>query len=590
MTTRGYLGQVFEVRPVLAAMEDRGMPIDDAARIALGVEFERAQDDLGAEIVGLAGDCGLVDVFATLNPELRRWFVDHGTDHRCWHEHPPEGIRELKAERFVDKDGAAYRYDYRTVEVAATGGDGEPTTINALRWTRVWEFNPNSGDQVMAYMRAKGHPIPKDKHRENADGDAADTTNAKELSRLARKTGDTFYLKVIEYRGLTKMRGTYVDGFAPGPDGCVHTAFTFQTGIGQLSSRNPNIQNFPKLKPTRALANAMRRMVAARPGHVITEWDFKSCHIITLGFLAEDLNYMRLGRLDMHSFVAGHFLDLWDGRELFKLSDDELRAKFKWLKSNPEWKLVRDDQAKHGILGIGNGLQARGLYERYMESFPPRVCPACKGTGREVGARAAATRKCATCKGTAFQSGQDIADEVLRVAELLFPRIAPFQESQRREAHERTQLTTPFGHIRRFYEVYRWDSKRAAWGHGDQAEEAVAFRLANIAFGHIREKLKELAAEGLDERYGLFNNVHDSFMFHFPEELLARHIAEVWPVLVAPSKVLVNSVAPGGLSVGVEGSVGRNWSDKTDQNPEGMTAIMMPKETANAAATACTRD
>src|SRR5216684_2691659 len=102
----------------------------------------------------------------------------------------------------------------------------------------------------------------------------------------------------------------------------------------------------------------------SQPGNILTEWDFKSCHIITLGFLAEDLNYMRLGRLDMHSFVAGHFLKLWNGFEIFKESDEELLARFKWLKSDPVRKRVRDDQAKHGILGIGNGLKAKGLYER----------------------------------------------------------------------------------------------------------------------------------------------------------------------------------------------------------------------------------
>ena len=35
----GYVGQVAAVRPILAAMEDRGLPVDDAARRALDAEF-----------------------------------------------------------------------------------------------------------------------------------------------------------------------------------------------------------------------------------------------------------------------------------------------------------------------------------------------------------------------------------------------------------------------------------------------------------------------------------------------------------------------------------------------------------------------
>jgi DNA polymerase I-like protein with 3'-5' exonuclease and polymerase domains len=408
-------------------------------------------------------------------------------------------------------------------------------------------------------MKAKGHPVPKSKE-ENDEGKQKDTTGEKELRRLAVRTSDNFYLKVVDYRGFTKLRSTYIEGFAPGVDGCVHTTFTFAPAIGQLSSRNPNIQNFTKLKPTVALANAMRRMVAAAPGNILTEWDFKSCHIITLGFLAEDLNYMRLGRLDMHSFIAGHFLKLWDGFKIFSESDDELRARFKWLKSDPERKRVRDDQAKHGILGIGNGLRAKGLYERYMESFPATACISCGGSGKEQGIRG--LRHCRHCAGTGTQSGQRTAEAVLEVAEALFPRVFEYQETQRKEAHERQVLHTPFGYARRFYEVYRWDYKRGSWGHGDQAEEAVAYRLANIAFGHIREKLKELHAAGLDERYGLFNNIHDSFLFHFPESMLSQHIADVYPVLVAPSAVLKHpTICPNGLVIDVEGTYGHNWSE-----------------------------
>jgi hypothetical protein len=441
------------------------------------------------------------------------------------------------------------------------------TVTQIRRWCRVDPFNPNSRNQVIKYMKAKGHPVPKDKHREDDAGENPDTTAAKELMRLAAKTGDLFYLKVIEYRGMTKLRGTYVDGFAPGPDGCVHTTFTFDTGIGQLSSRNPNIQNFPKLKPTPELAKSMRTMVAAKPGRVLTEWDFKSCHIITLGFLAEDLQYMRLGRLDMHSFIAGHFLKLWDGGVIVSESDDELRARFKSLKAVPEYRIVRDDQAKHGILGIGNGLKAKGLYERYMENFPPRQCPACGGSGRVVGARAGGTRKCAECKGTGMQPGQRIASEVLEIAERLFPKVFEWQRRIQKVAHDQQYLRTQFGHIRRFYEVFRWDASRHEMGHGDQAEEAIAFWLANIAFGHIREKLKELHAAGLDEKYGLFNNVHDSFMFHFDATRIGEHVNDVYPILTSPSRVLRHpTICPDGLVIDVEGAVGHDWATMQEIN------------------------
>lgn len=574
--TTGYLGQVAAVRPILAAMEDRGMPIDNSARLALDAEFTLAQSKLGEEIALLApGECkrahpkrGYVgvppEVKAQISAALAQATSDCLTNMVLYGSGTaPTKIEQLPFNDEFDGTGESYHYEQREFPVPSVDPtSGDPVVLPTLRWCRVYDFNPNSKDQVIAYMKSKGHKVPKSKE-EHEDGTQKDTTAEKELRRLAVRTGDQFYLKVVEYRGFTKLRSTYIDGFVPGADGCVHTTFTFAPAIGQLSSRNPNIQNFTKLKPTVALAKAMRKMVAAKPGNILTEWDFKSCHIITLGFLAEDLNYMRLGRLDMHSFIAGHFLNLWDGFKIFSESDDELRARFKWLKSDPIRKRVRDDQAKHGILGIGNGLRAKGLYDRYMESFPPTACPSCTGAGKERGVHG--LRNCRACGGTGSQSGQRTAEAVLQVAEALFPKIFAYQEAQRKEAHERQLLTTPFGYARRFYEVYRWDGKRNSWGHGDQAEEAVAYRLANIAFGHIREKLKELHDADLDRKYGLFNNVHDSFVFHFDESLLAEHIREVQPILSSPSTVLRHpTICPKGLVIDVEGSYGRTWAEMTE--------------------------
>jgi uracil-DNA glycosylase family 4 len=561
---RGYIGQVWELRPILTDMELRGMPIDDQARLALADEFRVAQGALGVELAGLAEGIGLADQFVALNPELRRWFRERSVDLKRWDE-ALDFLAELRAERFQDGDGARYRYELREVPVAEVdAATGEPVTRRATtRWCRVYDFNPNSRNQVIAYMRLKGHRVPKDKHRENAQGENPETTQEKELRRLANQTGDTFYLKVVEYRGFTKLRGTYIDGFAPQADGCVHTTFTFDTAIAQLSSRAPNVQNFVKLKPTPTLAKALRGMVRAKPGNVLTEWDLKSCHVLTLGFLAEDRNWMRLARLDMHSFVAGHFLGLWNALEIIQEDDQSLLARFKALKANPAWKLVRDDQAKHGILGIGNGLQARGLFERYMEQFPPRECPVCHGSRHVAGARPNTVKRCLECGGTGMQSGQAIAAEVLAIARKIGPKVFAFQERTKKTAHEKRQLVSPFGHMRRFYEVFRWNPKKSGWDHGDQAEEAVAYPLSNVAHAHMREIMKELRRRGHDTRYGLFNQIHDSLLFQFPNDPaeIAQHVRDIYPVMTMHSEILRNSTAPDGLWIDVEAKIGERWSE-----------------------------
>src|SRR5262249_21165555 len=46
----GYVGQVQQVRPILAAMEQRGLPVDNAERLKLDAEFDLAQQELDAEL------------------------------------------------------------------------------------------------------------------------------------------------------------------------------------------------------------------------------------------------------------------------------------------------------------------------------------------------------------------------------------------------------------------------------------------------------------------------------------------------------------------------------------------------------------
>lgn len=555
--TVGYLGQVACVRPVLAAMEDRGVPIDDAARVRLGSEFEiaaiellRGKDENGIHTPGIVERaptaCQRVhpkEGYAGNPPEVREWFSEKGVKLSTKSEMTMLGgdaelVKTLASMRFQDsptknadgtvtEDGEWYTYQRRSFRLSAALVDayGEPTiaTESAERWCRVYDFNPNSSQQLIAYMKSKGHKVPKSKE-EDAEGNSKNTTAKKELQRLAHRTEDNFYLKVIEYRELSKARGTYIDGFKPGPDGRVHTTFTFDTGTGQTTSRNPNVQNF--LKHGR-LAKATRAMIAAPEGHVLAEADFKSYHVLTTGFCAEDESYMRMARLDMHSFVTGAFLKEWDAGKILSESDESLLERFAWLKSDPVRKRVRDKQAKPSILGIGFGMGYRRLYQENMEHY----------------------------------SGEKEAKKFHDLLHTLFPKVFAWQDQIRKEAHERQHLRSPFGHLRRFYEVYRWDHRKSTWAAGDQAEEAVAFLPANIAFGGMREAMKAQRERGLDEKYGLVNSIHDSFVYVVPKPLLEEFLVEVPALLTAPSKVLVHPVlAPRGLSVEVEVAVGENWS------------------------------
>jgi hypothetical protein len=487
----GYIGQVAQVRPILAAMERRGLPVDDAERLKLDGEFDLAQQEL----------------LATLDTRF---------PNEARSIHPKEGYK--KTPKVTDG------LTRRQFAVAATSKDtGDPIVESVERWCRMEIFSPNSSHQLIRYMKAKGHKVPKSREQD-AEGNDKDTTAKKELVRLAHRTGDDFYLRVIEYRELSKMCGTYIEGFKPHADGRSHSTFTFDTGTGQLSARNPNCTNFPKHS---RLAKAIRKMVAAPQGQILVEVDYRAYHVLTTGYCAEDAAYMRMARLDMHSFVAGCFTGDWKP-QIMEEPDDALLDRFRWFKADAGRKRVRDKQAKPSILGVGFGMGARRLYQENLEHF----------------------------------SGEKTAKQFLDLLQHLFPRVFAWQRAIRQQAHDRTFLQSPFGHIRRFYEVFVWDYKTAQYKNGDQAEEAVAFLPANCAFGNIRLAMKELRQRGLDEEFGLCNHIHDSFVWAFDKHKLDDFMLRVIPVLTAPSRVLVHPVvAPGGLTVDVEVQAGPNWAE-----------------------------
>jgi DNA polymerase I-like protein with 3'-5' exonuclease and polymerase domains len=345
------------------------------------------------------------------------------------------------------------------------------------------------------------------------------------LERLVSKYKDDFYTKVIECREIGKMRGTYIDGFRPHADQRVHTTFTFATATDQLSSRNPNIQNAPKHG---RLAKPIREMFRdVMGGKLLVEWDKKSYHVMTTGWCARDKDYMRLARLDMHSFVTWHFLRLPKADELFSLPDEELSARLEWLKSDEKRKHERDFKVKRAVLGIGFGLGVQKLYDmnrEYFDSF----------------AQAKALRG---------------------VLEGLFPKVFRWQAQIKELAHRQGFLTNAFGAMRWFYEVQAPDGK-GGMKPGEQAEEAVAFLPASLAFGDMRELMKEVARRKLDEKWEQVNTVHDSLVYLVEPARLEEHCREMYPVLTAPSKVLVDpELAPGGLVVDVDCNAGENWAE-----------------------------
>lgn len=117
--------------------------------------------------------------------------------------------------------------------------------------------------------------------------------------------------KVLEYRQLTKLKGTYVDAIPALMDpetGRVHTSFN-QTGAatGRLSSSNPNLQNIP-IKT--ALGREIRAAFIPDEGRQLVVADYSQIELRLLAHLSGDpvlIDAFRRGE-DIHTRTAAEVM------------------------------------------------------------------------------------------------------------------------------------------------------------------------------------------------------------------------------------------------------------------------------------------
>ncbi len=111
---------------------------------------------------------------------------------------------------------------------------------------------------------------------------------------------------ILDYRKLTKLRATYVEGLLKVADdkGRVHTSFK-QTGTatGRLSSAEPNLQNIPIRTE---IGKELRSFFVAKEGSVLIDADYSQIELRLLAAIARDPNMIGafLSGEDIHADTA----------------------------------------------------------------------------------------------------------------------------------------------------------------------------------------------------------------------------------------------------------------------------------------------
>ena len=142
------------------------------------------------------------------------------------------------------------------------------------------EFNINSTQQLgrILFDQLGLPPVKKTK--------TGYSTNADVLDKL--RGSHPIIQEILDYRQLTKLKSTYVDGLGKviGPDGRIHTCFqNTVTATGRLSSTEPNLQNIPIRTE---LGAQLRKMFVAPAGRVLVDADYSQIELRLLACMAGD--------------------------------------------------------------------------------------------------------------------------------------------------------------------------------------------------------------------------------------------------------------------------------------------------------------
>ena len=136
------------------------------------------------------------------------------------------------------------------------------------------------------------------------------STNAEVLEKLRPK--HEIVGRVLDYRQLTKLNSTYVEGLGKviAEDGRIHTSFqNTVTATGRLSSTEPNLQNIPVRTP---LGAEMRKMFVAPAGKVLVDADYSQIELRLLAHMSGDqamIDGFNSG-VDIHTVTASQVFGL----------------------------------------------------------------------------------------------------------------------------------------------------------------------------------------------------------------------------------------------------------------------------------------
>ena len=219
-------------------------------------------------------------------------------------------------------------------------------------------FNLGSPKQIGEIFFTKlGLPVVK----KTATG--APSTDEEVLEKLA----EDFPLpaKILEHRGLSKLKGTYTDKLAQlahPRTGRVHTHYAQAVAVtGRLSSNDPNLQNIPVKT---AEGRRVREAFVAAPGCVIASADYSQIELRIMAHISEDEALLRAFNegLDVHRATAA---------EVFGVALDQVSSEQRRYAKVINFGLIYGMSSFGLARNLGIETKAAAAYiDKYFQRYP----------------------------------------------------------------------------------------------------------------------------------------------------------------------------------------------------------------------------
>ncbi|HEY8709678.1 MAG TPA: DNA polymerase I [Burkholderiaceae bacterium] len=236
-------------------------------------------------------------------------------------------------------------------------------------------FNLGSPKQIGEILFGKlGMPV----RRKTASG--APSTDEEVLAELAADY--PLPARLLEHRGLAKLKGTYTDKLplmVNPATGRVHTHYAQAVAVtGRLSSNDPNLQNIPIRTPE---GRRVREAFVAPAGHSILSADYSQIELRIMAHISGDEGLLKAfgERLDVHRATAS---------EVFGVPVPEVSSEQRRYAKVINFGLIYGMSAfgLAGNLGIDR-TAATSYIERYFARYPgvKRYMDETKVSAREKG-------------------------------------------------------------------------------------------------------------------------------------------------------------------------------------------------------------